>query len=114
MSKRTDGVGIAALMALTLGMGAGMGSMGMGGGRRTHGGGTNQSQDAIDFEPLKLEGEDLTEWKRQLRREKIRGSLTSSQKRAIRRPGSPFRLEMEAKYGEHFETVFADLLGGEA
>lgn len=98
-------------MALTLGMGAGMGSMGMGGGRRTHGGGTNVSKDALDMNPATEE--EKAEFRAYLDRSK-RGPLTSSQKRAIRRPGSPFRMEMEAKYGEHFETVFADLLGGEA
>jgi hypothetical protein len=101
-------------MALTLGMGAGMGSMGMGGGRRTHGGGTNQSQDAIDFEPLKLEGEELTEWQRQLRREQRRGRLTNSQKRAIRR-GDVYVIQMlKARHGDEFDELFADLLGGEA
>lgn len=110
MSERTKGIGMAAIAALALG-GMGGGQMFGGGGRRTHGGGTNQSADAVDFEPLKLEGEELTEWKRQILREKIRGPLTSSQKRAIKRPGSPFRIEMEAKFGDNFETVFEDLLG---
>lgn len=107
MNKQTDRIGVAALAVLALG-GGGLSAFDiLGGGRRTHSGGTNQSPDAVDREPPTEE--EKAEFRAYLHRAR-RGPLTSSQKRAIKRPGSPFRLEMEAKFLHNFEAVFADIL----